>query len=73
MKVNHRSRMQNRRLRSTGWDPIAHNKHVARRKQLRRLERRHRELALAFRALGRAAEGAGAQLRQFGEAIGAVR
>jgi hypothetical protein len=71
--MNHRTRMQNRRLRSTGWDPIAHNRHVAMRKRLRQYERDMRRLGLAWRALGRAAEDAGVQLRQFGEAIGAVK
>lgn len=56
------------------WDPLEHNRHVARRRDLRRLARSlraagqtARRMTRTFRDLGAAAERAAEQMRRFGE------
>lgn len=67
--MNRKSRLQNRRLRFDGLDPIHHNKMVARRKYYKRLSKRNSQLRRQFYVLSRAAIESGFNIRDFGSVI----
>ena len=71
--MNHKSRMQNRRLRSDGWDPIDHNKTVAIRKRYIRLAARHKKLRANFNAITKSSTNAGLVIQNLSNAIQKIR
>lgn len=63
--MNHRRRIQNRRLRPNSGNPLEHNEAARQRRSWRRTERSVRLLVESFRQLGRAAQGATVSLDKF--------
>ena len=73
MAVNHKSRMQTRRLRSDGWDPIAHNKYVALKKRFKRLRLKYKALGREFNKLSYATQSSTDILNNFASTFQKIR
>ena len=74
--MNHRTRMQNRRLGDGGHDPLLHNAGMRYRKAVSRRYKDRiaavRRTERALRSLGRAAGVAGSQMESFSSTVRAV-